>query len=471
MEERPYTVKKEITEDRYAILTVEVDEKEVDRRIMEMAKDLRKKIRVPGYRPGKASTKAIIRYVGKEAMLEELAEKMSGEVFYSIAEEENLMPIGKVSTKVELHPLTFVFRVPLEPEATLKEGYDQVRVEMKAKEISEEDVQAVLKDMQERSAQWVPHEGAVEPGDMITADLVVTADGEELLRQEDWEVVLEEGGVFMPEFVEQVTGMKPGETKTFSLTYPEDAKVPWAGKDATFEVTLHSAKRKELPEIDDEFAREVSEQEDLDSLKADIRKRMTEELRKYEEDSAQNKALDALLEHAEVSYPKEAVEEQIDFILEDEKTRIKRAGWQWDVYLRISGKTEEELRESLRPTAEKVVQERAALLAFAKAEGIEISEEELNEKIEEIAESSSDPDKVREMYTKKDIRYFLEEDLLTQKAADAWFERTIVWAEETPEESESPEAEDAESGKEPEGTETESGEEPEEEEGNPDSEK
>ena len=163
MGEKGYTVKTEFTEDRHAILTVEFDEEEVNRRLMEMAKELRKKIRVPGYRPGKASTRAIIRYLGREALLEELAEEMSEEVLRSAIEEENLKPIGRAAMQTKLQPFTLMFQVPLAPEATLKEGYDQVKVEMETGEIGEKDIQAVLERAQKENVQWVPHEEPVKP--------------------------------------------------------------------------------------------------------------------------------------------------------------------------------------------------------------------------------------------------------------------------------------------------------------------
>ncbi len=445
-EERGYIVKKEFTEDHHAVLTVEFDDKEVNRRLVEMARDLRKKVRIPGYRPGKASPTAIIRHIGRDAMLEEMAEEMAEDLFSTLVEEEGLQVIGKVKMETKLRPFSMVFHAPLKPEGKLKEGYEQVRVEMEHTEVGEENIQEVLEEMQQANAQWVPHEEAVVPGDQIMVDLRVTANGETVLEQEDMEFVLEPGGVFLPEFVDQVVGMKPGETRIFTIPYPEDAKVPWAGEDATFEVTIHGAKRQEIPEIDDEFARMVGQYDDLESLKAEIREKMEKEIREKEASEAESRAVGALLDYAEISYPEEAVEEYLDWMVTGEKARIEESGWRWDTYLRVIGKSHEEYRESLRPLAEKLLREKLLLLALAEAEGLVVSDEEVEERIEELAESSDNPEETRKIYTTvKRSRDLLREEILMEKALDVLREKFIVRADWPSEEKEAPEIEGTES--------------------------
>ncbi len=422
MEEQFYTVQKEITEDRHAILTVSFDADEINRRVLAMAKDLRKKVRIPGYRPGRASAKAVIRYVGRETILNEMADELAKELLPEILKKEGLKPASKSVVDTETNPFSLVFKVPLEAEAVLKEGYNQVRIEKEEPVIDDGDVQEVLEKARKQNAQWVPYEEPLQPGDMVTMDLLVRADGEELLHQEDWEVVIEEGGVIRPEFVEQVTGMKPGETRTFNLTYPDDAKVPWAGKDATFEVTVHSVKREELPDIDDEFARSISDNEDLESLKSDVRSQMLKELREQKEREFQKKALDALLEHSEVVYSEDEVGERTDLLIAEHKSQVAKSGWKWETYLKVTGETEEKLQEEFRPLAEAEVKGRAVLKALAKAENIYLSDGELDDHIKELIEGSEDSKEAEKLYESDAIRDMVKDDMIVSKALERWLE-------------------------------------------------
>ncbi len=431
LEEQFYTVQKEITEDRHAILTVSFDADEINRRVLAMAKDLRKKVRIPGYRPGRASAKAVIRYVGRETILNEMADELAKELLPEILKKEGLEPANRSVVETEMNPFSLVFKVPLEAKAVIKEGYDQVRIEKEEPVVDEEDIQKVLEEAREQNAQWVPYEEPLQPGDMVTMDLLVRADGAELLHQEDWEVVIKEGGVIRPEFVEQVTGMKPGETRTFNLIYPDDAKVPWAGKDATFEVTVHTVKREEFPDIDDEFARSISDKEDLESLKSDIRSQMLKELREQKERDFQKKALDALLEHSEVAYSEDEVDERINLLIAERKSEVVESGWKWETYLKVVGETEEKLKEELRPLAEARVKERAALKALAEVEHIYLSEGELDDHIKELIESSEDSESAEKLYENDVIRSMLKEDMIVSKALKRWLE--MVSGEESAE--------------------------------------
>ena len=419
-----FTVQKEELEGRHARLTVEFDENQIRERLNRTAKELAKRVRLPGYRPGKAPARAVLRYLGEEAVREKLAEQLAEEVYFDALKEAGIEPfdMGEIES-VELKPMKFVFTVPLAPVVKLDDGYKSVRIEEEEVKVDDEMVDKALEGLQEESAQWVPtEEEAARPGDKITIDLKVSADGKEMLDEEELEFVLEEGGVFRQEFVDEVVGMKVGETKEFKIDYPEDAKVPWAGKEATFTVELLSVKRKEVPELDDEFAKEMGDFEDLEELKQRIRQSFEEELSTQAKNQFVEKALDALLEHAEMEYPEEMIEKELNLLVENRKKEISRMGWDWNSFLRISGKDEASFRESLREEAKRAVEERLALKELAKAENIEVSEEDVNDKIKTMLASIPDSKDTKELYENEDFREAVRGELLIEKAYDKWLE-------------------------------------------------
>ena len=448
MEKQPFfTVTKEEQEGRHALLTVEFDESQIQERVNQTAKQIGRKARIPGYRPGRAPARAILRYIGENSVREELAEQLVKEIYPDVLKQGDVEPsaMGKV-VALELKPMKIIFKVPLAPVVKLDDGYKSVHIEKEEVEVSDEMIDDALEDLREKSAQWVPQEeSGAEPGDRVTINLKVSADGEELLNQEEFEFVLEPGELFLQEFVDQLVGMKVGESKEFQLEYPDDAKVPWAGKKATFVVELLSVKKKELPELDDEFAKEVGEFESLDDLKQKLRDSFEAELESQREDKFIDEAMKALLEHVEVEYPEELLEEEMDVLLNRRKEEIKRAGWDWNAFLRISGQDEASYRESLREDAERFLKERLALKELAKREGIEISDEELDQRIEELVESSSDPKEARRLYKQDEIREMVREDMLVGKALERWLKMVAGEPEEEkPEAKEGPAEESGE---------------------------
>jgi trigger factor len=417
-----FTVKREDIEGRRALLTVEFDEAQIQERVNQTAKSMAKRVRLPGYRPGKAPVRAMLRYLGEDAVREELVEQIVKEIYLDVLKEAEVEPAARGEVQVvELKPMKLVFRVPLEPAVKLDEGYKDVHIEKAKVEVEEEMVDKAIEDIRENSAQWVPlEEDAAAPGDKITVNLKVYADGEEVLNQEELEFVLEEGGLFRQEFVDEVVGMKVGDTREFKITYPDDAKVPWAGKEATFQVELLSVNRKEVPEVNDEFARELGDFETVDDLKQHLRNSFEQELSAQAENEFTDEALKALLEHAEIEYPEEMLEEEIDHLVSRRKKEITSVGWDWDSFLRISGKDEEGYRESLRDDARRLLEERLALKEFGKLEGIEVTDDEIDERIKAFMESSKEPDKLKRLYQEEEFREAVGEDILVEKALDRW---------------------------------------------------
>jgi trigger factor len=264
-----------------------------------------------------------------------------------------------------------------------------VRVDYEVEEVTDEQVEAYLADLQQEHAQWVPVERPAAMGDQVVLDMEGKAGDELIMSNEGYEMVLEPDETYpLPGFHEQVVGMSAGEEKTFTLTMPEDeSEEEVAGQEADVVVTLHAVKEQDMPELDDDLAMMVGDYETLDDLRDDVRTRLETEASQKAESEYLDKVLDAFVEAAtQIEYPSQAIDRETDFSLNQMERNLAGSGLQLDSYLSMIGKTREAYRRELRPAAETRLQRRLVLNEIGEREGLAVDPEEIEAEIERMAE-------------------------------------------------------------------------------------
>jgi trigger factor len=307
-------------------------------------------------------------------------------------------------------------KVSVKPEVKLG-AYNGLNVEKTVHTVEESAVEAELKRVQERNARELTREGAAENGDIADIDFEGFVDGVafEGGKAEHYQLTLGSGS-FIPGFEEQVVGHSAGEEFDVNVTFPTEYQAAeLAGKAAVFKIKLHEVKYKELPELDDDLAKDCSDYDTLEEFKASIRKSNQEQLDKQDDMAVENALVDQVIEGMEAEIPQAMYDSQMDEMVQDFGYRVEQQGLSLDVYLKYMGQTMEQFRASFMPQAEKQVKIRLALEAVAKAESIEASEEEVNAKIKEMADQyKMEEDKIRELVNLDAMK----QDLAVTKALD-----------------------------------------------------
>lgn len=351
-----------------------------------------KQVNIPGFRRGKAPRFMVERYVGKETLFGEAAEIVVPEAYTEALKETETEPIAQ--PKIDIvqgepgKPLIFKATVEVKPEVTLGE-YKGLEVKRPSTEVTEEDVNKELERLQNRHARLITVEdGEVQNGDTAIIDFTGYVDGEafEGGTAENYSLTIG-SGTFIPGFEEQLVGVKVGEEKDVNVTFPEDYHAEnLAGKPATFKVKVKELKRKELAPLDDEFAKDVSEFDTLEELKNDIRNKLKQTAEEQAKAAVENGAVDAAVANATVEIPEVMVEQKVDQMLNNVNQRLMQQGINLDQYFQYTNSSVDEMRQRMKPDAEKTVRNELVLDAIAKAEKIEASEEEINEELKKIAE-------------------------------------------------------------------------------------
>ncbi|MEZ4612574.1 MAG: trigger factor [Caldilineaceae bacterium] len=382
-------------ENRQLQVVVEVDQPRVDEQLKRAARKLARDYRIPGFRKGKAPYNIIAQYLGEGALYNEIIEDLGQAVYRDAIEQEEIDPYAQGSlVDVALNPMTYTFLVPLEPVVDLGD-YRTLRVEEDSTEISEEAINARLDAYREEYAGWQDVDRPSKYGDLLNIDVksVIPAGeegGEEtvVLDETDWDVTPDQENPMEPAgFDEALLGMTPGEEKDFDLSWPEDSQSIYAGKTATFHVKLNNIQAYEQPELNDEFAQLVGpDYETLNDLIDSIRDTLREEAEQDAENAYINKvSLDAALEQAELDYPPVVVEDQIDSMVADFAQRLRQFGIN-DIegYFEQTGQSLDDYRESLREQAVIIAERNLIISELWKLEQIEIEEEDIEAKINEI---------------------------------------------------------------------------------------
>ena len=400
-------------------LTIEVSAAEFEAAIEKAYQKMRKNINIQGFRPGKAPRKMIEKMYGAEVFFEEAINIAFPDAYEAAVKEQELQVVGYPEVDMlgecTKEGFTFTARVPVYPEVTLGEykGLSAIKGEVK---VTEEDVADRLQTLADRQTRLVSVEREAKLGDTAVIDFEGFLNGVPFDGGKGENHSLELGsGSFVPGFEDQVIGMKAGDEKDIDITFPEQYTPELAGKAVVFKVKVHEVKEKEIPELDDEFAKDVSEFDTLDELKADLEKKIAEE----QEKAAQQAFTDALMEQVAegitVEIPDAMVENQTKQFIDNFKMQLAQQGIPYEEYLKMTGTEEAKLMEEAREPALRQVRMDLAMAAIIKAEGITASDEEVEGEYTKMAEQyGMDIEMVKKYLPADQIR----DELVSRKAIE-----------------------------------------------------
>ena len=377
---------------------------------------------IPGFRKGKAPMNIVEKYYGAEIFYEDAFNDVATEYYDKALEENKIEAVSRPEVDViqmeKGKDLIFTATVQTKPEVELGK-YKGVEIKKVEYPVEEKDVEHELGHMQEHNSRLVSiDDRELQNGDIATIDFEGFVDGVAFEGGKAENHELEIGsGAFIPGFEDQLVGMKIDDEKEIKVTFPKEYfSKDLAGKEAMFKVKLHEIKKKELPELDDEFAKDVSEFDTLDELKASIKERLqksNEQRAKYE---IEENAINAVCKNVKVDIPSGMIEMEVTHMMKDFEQRLSYQGLNMQQYLKMIGKTEEEMKKEYEPQAIEGIKSRLTLEAIIKAEKIEATEEEIKEKMEEMAKSYGK--KVEEISDNENLKNYIEEGIETEKAID-----------------------------------------------------
>ena len=402
-------------------LEITVEATKFDEAIKKVYFKSAKYFNIPGFRKGKAPMQIVEKYYGKEIFYEDAFNEVAQEALEEAIKENKLEVVSRPDievTQIEKgKDLIFTAIMQTKPEAELGK-YKGIEIKKIEYNVSDEDIEHELGHMQEHNSRLVSIEDRpVESGDIATIDFEGFVDGKAFEGGKAENHDLEIGSnTFIPGFEDQVIGMKIDEEKDIKVKFPEEYfSKELAGKDAIFKVKVHEIKKKELPELDDEFAKDVSEFDTLKELKADIKakqEKQNEEKAKYE---TQDAVIKAVCENMKVEIPSGMVEIEIDNMLKDIEQRLSYQGLKLEQYLQMMGKTMEDMRKEYEPQAIEGIKSRLAIEAVAKAEKIEATDKEIDEKLKEMAKNYG-KENDEEFLKNENVRNYIKEGLASEKA-------------------------------------------------------
>ena len=404
-------------------LEITVEAAKFDEAIKKVYFKSAKYFNIPGFRKGKAPMQIVEKYYGKEIFYEDAFNEVAGEALEEAVKENKLEVVSRPDidvTQIEKgKDLIFTAIMQTKPEAELGK-YKGIEVKKIEYNVSDEDINHELGHMQEHNSRLVSIEDRpVESGDIATIDFEGFVDGKAFEGGKAEGHELEIGSnTFIPGFEDQIIGMKIEEEKDINVKFPEEYfSKELAGKDATFKVKVHEIKKKELPELDDEFAKDVSEFDTLKELKADIKakqEKQNEERAKYE---TQDAVIKAVCENMKVEIPSGMIEMEIDNMLKDIENRLSYQGLKLEQYLQMMGKTEADMRKEYEPQAIEGIKSRLALEAVIKLEKIEATDKEIEEKIKEMAKNYG-KENDEEFLKNENVRNYIKQGVESEKAID-----------------------------------------------------
>ena len=418
------SVQVEKLEKNMAKLTVEVSAEDFKAAIKKAFNKNKNRFAIPGFRKGKAPQAMIEKMYGEGVFYEDAADEAINASYAEAMKESGLDIVSRPEVTIEKigkdEPFVYSALVAVKPEVTLGQ-YKGVEVEKADASVSAEDVEAELKKVQEQNARLLTVEDrGVEDGDQTVIDFEGFVDGKgfEGGKAEDYPLTIGPHS-FIDTFEEQLIGKKIGEECEVNVTFPtEYHAADLAGKPATFKVTVKEIKVKELPELNDEFASEVSEFDTLDEYKKDVEKKLAEK-KEIEANSKNEDAVVAkVVENATMEIPDKMIDAQAENMVQDMARRMQSQGLSLDMYLKYTGMTVEQMKEQARPDAEKRIRTRLVLEAVAKAENIQISDEKVDEEVAKMAEAyKMEVEKLKSYMSESDVKQ-MKEDLAVQQAVD-----------------------------------------------------
>ena len=429
------SVQVENLEKNMAKLTVEVPAEELEKAIQAAYMKQRSRISLPGFRKGKVPRHMVEKMYGPEIFYEDAVNSILSKEYPKAAEESELQIVSRPSVDVvqlgKGKNFIFTAEVAVKPEVTLGK-YLGVAVKKADIAVSEEEVTAEIERERESNARMVTVEGRpIEDGDTAVIDYEGFVDGEafEGGKEENHSLVIGSHS-FIDTFEEQLIGKNTGDNVTVNVTFPEDYHSPEvAGKAAMFQVKINEIKAKELPELDDEFAQDVSEFDTLAEYRESVEKKLIERKEAEARREKENQLIEKIIEDSQMEIPEAMIDTQTENMVDDFANRLAQQGMPMEQYMQFTGMTEEKLMEQMRPDALKRIQSGLVLEAIAKAEDIQVSEDDVETEIGNMAEMyGMEVDKLKEIFVESE-RENMKKDLAIQKAVDLIVEKAEEQAE------------------------------------------
>lgn len=427
------------------LMTVEVEPKQEQKMLQKAAKRIAREVRIPGFRPGKAPYNIVVRRFGLEAVQQEALEQSIDKMIQEALENADVEPFAQIHLdSVDWDPLTVKVKIPTKPKVKLG-NYRDIRLDVEEIEVTEEDIEEALKNLQEQTATWAPVDRPAEIGDLISM-AVVEKDGDTVLAEhESVEHELdppeEHEGHNHPDLTTPLLGLSAGDEKTFTVTYPEEfGDDRYAGKDITFDVEILGVKEQEVDPLDDEFAKSVSDFDTLDELKADIENNIRQRREGQQNETLGNQVVDKIIEDAHIEWP-QAFEDEV---VEQEVKRVERQmesyGLTIDNFLQVQGKTRDEFSEDTRQDVIEQLRRNLVISEVAKLENLDVSQSEILEQAKRIADYSGQGDQVwRNILASQSQQNRIANDLLIEKTMN-WL--AAIAKGEDPQVETEPEADD-----------------------------
>ena len=418
-------------EKNMAKLTIEVPAEELEKALQNAYLKNRKQISVPGFRKGKVPRQMIEKMYGPEIFYDDAANALIPDAYAAAVDECELELVSRPAISIEKiakgEPFVFTAEVAVKPEVTLGQ-YKGIEVEKEDTSATEEELQAALNKEQESNSRTITVEDrAVQDGDMTVMDFEGFADGTAFEGGKGTDYPLTIGsGAFIPGFEEQLIGAEIGKEVEVNVTFPEEYHAKdLAGKPAVFKCTVKEIKVKELPELDDEFAKDVSEFDTLEEYKADLKKKLEEKKAEEAKGRKEDAVIEKIIEGASMEIPDAMVETQAEQLVDDFAQRLQMQGMSMDQYMQYTGAGMEAMIERMKPQAVKRIQSRLVLEAVAAAEQIEIGEDEIEEEIGRMAEAyKMEVEKVKEILGESE-KENMKDDLAIRKAIDLVTEAAV----------------------------------------------
>ena len=411
-------------EKNMAKLTIEVPASEFEKALQSAYNKQKKSISVPGFRKGKVPRQMVEKMYGPEIFYEDAANELIPTAYEEELKNCDLEIVSRPTVDIvqikKGENFIFTAEVAVKPEVTLGE-YKGMEVDKTSTRVTQKEVEAKIKEEAEKNARTVTVEGRpVQDGDEVILDFEGFVDGEafEGGKGENYPLTIGSGS-FIPGFEEQLVGAEAEKEVEVKVTFPEEYHAEeLKGKDAVFKCTIHEIKEKQIPEIDDEFAAEVSEFDTLDEYKADVKAKIKEQKENEGKQKKEDQAVEKAVANATMEIPEAMIDEQVRQMVNEFAQNMQYQGISFEQYCQITGMTLEKIQEETRPQAVKRIETRLVLEAIAKAENIEVSDEKVNEEIEKMAAAyKMEADKIKELMGEAGKKQIME-DLAVRKAVD-----------------------------------------------------
>ena len=432
-------------DDHQVQFSVEVEKQTLESARQKAARKIAQRVKIPGFRPGKAPFNVIEKQVGLEAIKDEAIDIVLEEMYPKVIEEAGIKPYGP-GTLEKVHedkdPQIFEFKVPLSPEVELGD-YKKIRLTFEDKKVTQADVDKVIKDLREQNAMLVPVQRSVEEGDMVyilmSAERGKPKDGKtSLLPERRYPVVVEKEDVDtknewpFPGFSRLLIGMKPEEEKTFPHTFAKDADFEdLRGEAASFKLKVEEIKDRQMPELDDAFAQTLGSYKTMAELRAEIEKQLTENFANQAKDEYDNRIVEQIIEKSEVKFPPQMLHHEIHHYIEDLGPELAARGLDLETYLKSRDMTLDQLEEEVSPRVQERLKKSLVIMEVSKQENIEVPEEDVEglvqQKITRLSQSYS-ADDMKKILAKENLQGLVSRTL-TEEVINRTLDRLRLIAE------------------------------------------